>query len=320
MPESSTQLSVVITCFFEEQTIGEFHARLARALEGLGRSHEIIFVNDGSTDGTLARLEEIFERDPHVAVLVDLMRNSGQGAAITAGCAEARGRHIVLLDSDLQLDPEDLPRLVEEADKGIDVVSGVRVDRQDALGRRIASRLANVILRRVSRTTLRDFGCTFKVIDARLVRAFEPGPWRPLRPPDLFRQARSWADVPVAHHPRRHGRSGWSFGRLLEYAMDAVVGLSQRPFQILAALCFAVALLLVVRILVAPLLPRGILPEVTTGLILNVLVFSLLIVVGALCAVGEYVIRNYRALYASPAYVVRSVRRREGRAPGAGPA
>lgn len=309
------ELSVVVTCFVEEPTIDEFHARLSRTLDALGRSCEIVFVNDGSTDDTLARLEAIFERDPRVSVLIDLMRNAGQGAAITAGCAHARGRRIVLLDSDLQLDPEDLPRLVAEADRGADVVSGVRVDRQDPLGRRMASWLANIILRRVSRSELRDFGCTFKVLDARLVRAFEPGPFRPLRPPYLVAQARTCADVPVAHHPRRHGRSGWTFARLFEYAMDAVVGLSQRPFQILAGICFATALLFVLRILVSPFLPRGILPEVTNGLILNAMVFSLLIVVGVVCAVGEYVIRNYRALYAEPAYVVRSVRRREPAGP-----
>ncbi len=308
---STPDLSVVISCYFEERSIDEFYARLSRTLEELGRSYELVFVNDGSTDGTLAKLEGFFEADPRVRAVVDLFKNSGSAAAVTAGCRFARGARFVFLDSDLQLDPEELPQLLREFDKGCDVVSGYRAQRQDSWLRRLPSRLANAIMRRVSRSELRDFGCTFKIFDARLVRAFEPGPHKLLRPAYLVAAARDCAEVPVSHHPRRYGRSGWTFGKLFAYAMDNLVGLSTRPFQLLSLACFGVGLLLVLRILASPFLPWRILPEVTTGLLLNVLVFSLLVIVGVACVVGEYVIRSYGALQRHPAYVIRSVRQRD---------
>jgi undecaprenyl-phosphate 4-deoxy-4-formamido-L-arabinose transferase len=304
------EFSVVVTCHFEEDSIDAFHGRLRRTLDGLGRSHELILVNDGSTDGTLARLRAIFERDRSVSVLLDLYKNSGQAVAITAGCVEARGRNVVLIDSDLQLDPEDLPRLVAEFDKGFDVVSGYRVDRQDSLWRRAASRLANVVMRRVSRAPFRDFGCTFKILDGRLVRAFEPGPLRPLRPPYLIAAAQRCSELPVSHHARPHGHSGWTLDKLLAYNMDNVVGLSRRPFQMLSTLCFLAGLLLVLRVLVSPLLPGPILGEVSNGLLLNALVVSLLLIVGVSSLIGEYVLRTYLTSQSMPAYIVRKAWRR----------
>ena len=310
-PARVPEFSVVVSCYFEEQSLEEFHRRLKKTLEELGRSYEIIFVNDGSTDGTLERLNALYEKDPGIHAVVDLYRNSGQAAAVTAGCALARGRRLVFIDSDLQLDPEDLPLLVERVDQGYDVVSGYRESRKDAWPRRLLSSLANGLLRRVAGNPLRDFGCTFKILDAELVRAFGFGPFKVVRLVSIIAAAGRCAEVPVHHRPRRYGRSGWTLGSLTSYWLDNAVLLSRRPFQLLSMLCFAVGMLLVLRVAVGLLLPIPVLPNVSNGLILNALAFSLLVIVGVSAGIGEYVIRSFLMLQGSPAYVVRTVRKRD---------
>src|SRR5450755_2726558 len=129
-------LSVIITCYFEERSIDEFYSRLRKTLEGCGRSFEIVFVNDGSTDRTWERLKDIHARSTKVTV-ADLFANSGQLAAMTAGITLALGENMAFIDSDLQLDPEELTALLARFDEGYDVVSGARTIRQDSVFRRI---------------------------------------------------------------------------------------------------------------------------------------------------------------------------------------
>ena len=299
-PDDTPEFSVIVTCYFEEQSIDEFHARLDAALQSLERSYEIVFVNDGSRDGTLERLEAIFEKNTRVTAVVDLFANAGQAAAVTAGCVQARGRKFVFIDSDLQLDPEDLPKLVARSDAGMDVVNGYRTDRRDPLLRRAASRLANGLARALSKSPVRDLGCTFKIVDGAIVRAFAPGPFKPLHAPSLVAAGGRVAEVPVAHHPRRYGTSGWTLRKLFAFNVHTLVDLSERPFQLLSLACFAGSVLF----------PGSVLPEITNGLLLNALAFSLLVVVGILSVLGEYVIRSYVKLREQPAYIVRSLRTR----------
>lgn len=310
MRASTPELSFIVTCYFEEQSIEEFYTRLSRVARSLGRSFEIVMVNDGSTDGTFAKLEGFFEADDHVTTVIDLYRNAGQVAAMTAGIDHARGDAIVFLDSDLQLDPEEVPLLLEEFDRGFDIVSGVRRERRDSLVRTLPSRIANAVMRKVSGHPLTDFGCTYKIYDGRLLRAFEFGPFKTFRTAYVFARAQRVGEVPVTHHERRYGSSGWTFRKLLSFYMDHVVGLSERPFQILSAAFLFLALLLGLRLLLAWTLPITILREVTAGLTLNVLVAGLLLVLGVLCLVGEYVIRNFLVLQRYPAYIIRRVRQK----------
>lgn len=312
-PSDAPELSIVIACFFEEQSIDEFHRRLSATLEGMRRPYEIVFVNDGSTDRTFERLQAIFEADERVAAVIDLFKNSGQAAAVTAGCAAARGRVFVFIDSDLQLDPEELPRLLAEYDRGFDVVSGYRVNRQDPWARTLASRLAGVLLRRAAQTTMRDLGCVFKVVNGRIVRAFEPGPFKPLRLPALVAAAQRCGEIPVTHHARKYGRSGWTLTKLFSFAVENLVTVSQRPFQMLSLILLLLSLLFVARLLVGLIVPFTILPEVTHGLLLTGMVVSFLIIVGVSAGIGEYVIRSYLMLEGRPAYIVRSVLARDSR-------
>jgi glycosyltransferase involved in cell wall biosynthesis len=301
---------VLISCYFEEHSIEEFHSRLSRTLESMRRSYEILFVNDGSTDKTWEKLRAIFDADPHVTAIIDLFKNTGQANARTPAVMLSQGKAVVLIDSDLQLDPEELPRIVAKFDEGHDIVSGYRENRKDRLTRTLPSRLANVIMRKASASNLRDFGCTFKVYDGRLARAFDFGPFKPWRAVPVIAMARRIAEVPVSHHPRRYGKSGWTFKKLFAHNMDNLVQLSQRPFQILAALCAFLALLFVSRLVAVQVLPFSILPRVTSGLVLNAVVLSLLIIVSVLCVIGEFVIRNFSALQRRPAFVIREIHTR----------
>lgn len=299
------EFSVLISCHFEENSIEEFHARLSDALENLHRSYEIILVNDGSTDGTWEKLKTLFAKDPHIRVIMDLFRNSGQQAAVTAAMTEARGGAWVLLDSDLQLDPAELPLLVAEYDKGADLVSGYRQNRKDSLWRILPSRMANMIMRRASDSTLRDFGCTFKIYNADLLRAFNFGPYHVFSNVDAIARLNRCTEVPITHHPRKYGLSGWTFRKLWQYNMDNLVKLSQRPFQVLAGFCFLGGILFALRILLAFFSRGGIMNEVTPGLILNTVFFFALITLSAIALVGELVIRSFLTLQHCPAYIVR---------------
>jgi dolichol-phosphate mannosyltransferase len=281
-------------------------------MSGLGRTYEIIFVNDGSMDGTFRKLAEIFDSDARVNAILDMYRNFGQQAGITAAIGEARGRAILLMDSDLQLAPEEIPLLVAEYDKGFDVVSGARVERKDSLLRMIPSRLANVIMRKATQSEFRDFGCTFKIYDAKLVRSLDYGPHRLFSNVDLIARAGKRREVPITHYPRKFGKSGWTLRKLVKYNTDNLVSLSERPFQLLASLCLIFAALFIARILLGYVFPIRVLGSISNGLLLNAILVSLLIIVGVLSMVGEFAIRSFLLGRNLPLYVVREVRRKRG--------
>ena len=305
MASPDVEFSVLITCYYEENSIDEFYTRLSATMEKIGRPYEIIFVNDGSRDGTWQKIKTIFEKDCHVNAAVDLSKNSGQLAAITAALAESRGSAVVLFDSDLQLLPEELPLLVAEYDKGFDLVTGYRVNRKDSLFRIVPSLLANVIMRRASHSAIRDFGCTFKIYNAELVRAFHYGPRHLFSNIEVISKLDRICQVPVTHLPRKHGQSGWTFSKLMKYNTDNVVVLSERPFQITAFLCFAMTVVFVFRLLLEAVFPIRILPLVSNGLLLNVLVIALLVNVALLSMVGEFTIRAFLVSRDLPLYIVR---------------
>ncbi|HOK09607.1 MAG TPA: glycosyltransferase family 2 protein [Candidatus Hydrogenedens sp.] len=306
--ENKTQdieFSIVISCYYEEKSIEEFHQRLKSTLDNTGRSYEIILVNDGSTDGTWEKLKKLYNEDENIYAILNLYRNSGQQAGVTAGIMEARGKAIVLIDSDLQLAPEDLPKLIEKYDEGYDVVSGYRQHRQDSFLRRFPSRIANWIMRKSSGAPLTDFGCTYKIYRADLVRAFEYGPFYIFRTADVISRAGSCIEVPVQHFPRPYGKSGYTFLRLWQYNMDNLVRTSPRLFQWFAVICLFFGFLFFLRIISAFFFDYRIMKEITPGLILNVITFSLLIIIGILSIIGEFAIRSFLALYRIPAFIVK---------------
>lgn len=312
--QPAPEFSVIVTCYNEEQSIQEFHDRLHETLESLGRACEIIFVNDGSRDGTFVQLEAIFEADPQVSAVLDLYWNSGKAAAMTAGFSEARGKTFVFIDSDLQLDPEELPLLLAEYDQGHDLVSGYRRDRKDPFFRKVASAFVNVIMRRVSANRMRDFGCSFKVLDGEILRAFQYDAFKVFRPAYVVSKLERCSEVAVTHHPRRYGKSGWGFATLAGYFLENMVGIWQHPFQILGVVCLLTTVVLLGWVVLGWVTPFAFLHEVTPGLMFGLTVFNLLVMVGALSTLGEFMMRYYGLRQPHPAYVIRRMRRRS--APG----
>jgi glycosyltransferase involved in cell wall biosynthesis len=199
-------LSVVIPVYDEEASLATLHAELDAALGGVEGGVEILYVDDGSRDASLARLREIAARDPRVRVIA-LEGNHGQTAAFEAGFRRARGEVVATLDADGQNDPADLPRLLARLDDA-DVVNGVRTGRRDSLVRRLSSRVANGFRNRMTRESVRDVGCSLRVVRREFLERVKL--WRGMHRflPTLLRlEGARIVEVPVSHRPRRHGAS-----------------------------------------------------------------------------------------------------------------
>jgi glycosyltransferase involved in cell wall biosynthesis len=215
------ELSIVIPLRDEAANVGPLHEELTRVLAGLGRTYEIIYVEDGSLDATWPALAAL-AGDTHVRA-VRFTRNFGQTAAFAAGFALARAPFIVTLDGDLQNDPADIPRLLDLA-RTHDIVCGWRRDRKDnSLTRRLPSVVANWMLGLVSGIRLHDTGCSLKVFRAEVVKplSLKPGMHRYL--PALASQlGNRVAEVEVHHRPRRHGHSKYGLSRTLTVVADLI--------------------------------------------------------------------------------------------------
>jgi glycosyltransferase involved in cell wall biosynthesis len=200
------RLSLVIPVYDEEDNLPQLAAEIAGALAPTGESYEVLFVDDGSTDGSPAVLRRLAAMDPHLRIL-RLRRNSGQSAAFAAGFRHARGEVVVTLDADLQNDPADIPRLLAEI-VDCDVVCGVRARRQDSWVRKVSSRVANAVRNRLTHESIRDVGCSLRACRVEFVRDLPmfTGMHRFL--PTLLRLqgAARVKEVPVAHRPRLHGQ------------------------------------------------------------------------------------------------------------------
>jgi dolichol-phosphate mannosyltransferase len=217
MTESPTtpELSVVVPVFNEQDNIAILQSELGAALVGI--DHEIIFVDDGSTDQTAAKIT------PSAAVrVIRFERNRGQSAAIYAGAQAARGRILVFIDGDLQNDPRDIPRLVTEVSRGADLACGYREKRKDTVTKRLTSRIANFVRSRFTKDGVRDTGCTLKAMRRECVRALVPFKGMHRFIPALVKGAGyRLVEVPVNHRPRRFGQSKYGFGsRALRATID----------------------------------------------------------------------------------------------------
>jgi dolichol-phosphate mannosyltransferase len=220
---AAPELSVVIPAYNERENVVPLFDELREALGRVGRSHEIVMVDDGSRDGTAEWLVREAARDPRV-VPVLLAGNHGQSAAIAAGLRHARGAVIVTLDADLQNDPADLPRLLAALESS-DVVSGVRAQRHDDWLRRVSSRIANGVRRWVLGDPLTDIGCSFKAYRREALEGIPlfTGAHRFLPALCMFRGARL-VEVPLSHRPRRHGVSKYGVGNRLWRGLYDLIG------------------------------------------------------------------------------------------------
>jgi glycosyltransferase involved in cell wall biosynthesis len=216
----STYLSVVIPVFNEAENLRLLHQALAQALQG--RSYELIFVDDGSIDGSVETLDELASEDPDHTEVIFFRRNFGQTAAISAGIDHAAGQVIVLIDADMQNDPADIPRMLEMIEEGYDVVSGWRIVRQDTyLTRRLPSRVANGLISLVTGVRLHDYGCTLKAYRREVLQGFHLyGEMHRFIPAYAGWVGARIAELPVRHHPRRFGKTKYGLERILKVFLD----------------------------------------------------------------------------------------------------
>jgi glycosyltransferase involved in cell wall biosynthesis len=214
-------ISVVIPVHNEEPSLLSLYDRLTAVLTALGRPYEVIFVDDASTDQSFALLANLTETDPHL-VVVRLRRNFGQTAALSAGFNEAQGEVIVSLDGDLQHAPEDIPALLAKIDEGYDIASGWRKVRVDnALTRRLPSRVANWLMSKVSGVNLHDFGTTFKAYRAEILKDVNLyGELHRFIPALASFYGARIAEVPIQNIVRPRGASHYGLGRTFNVLFD----------------------------------------------------------------------------------------------------
>ena len=318
-PTSSEErigLSVVIPVYNEEESLQGLYDALQEALQGMEQPWEVLLIDDGSRDGSGRVLRELHERDRRFRV-VRFRRNFGQTAALAAGFDYARGDVVVTMDADLQNDPHDIPMLLATMEAGgYDVVSGWRIKRQDAfLTRRLPSSIANWLISRITGVHLHDYGCSLKAYRSEVTRNIRLyGELHRFVPALANWMGVSVKEVPVQHHPRRHGRSKYNLSRVPRVILDLLtvsflVNYAARPMQVfgligltlggggflLAAYLTALKVFQGARLSQRPLLWLA---------ILSIIVGVQFISMGLL---GELVIRTYYEAQHKPIYAVREV-------------
>ena len=223
-------VSIVIPVYDEERTVDELYRRLAEAIDASGRTWEAIFVDDGSAEATFERLRAIHDADERVRV-VRFKRNFGQHPAMHAGFVRARGDVVVTMDGDLQNEPEDIPRLVDAVEGGVDVASGRRRARDDSWARTLPSRLINGMLRRFTGVRIDDFGCAFNAYRRGAVEPMLGSIGRQKFTKALILSGgASVVEVDVSHRARA-GRSRYSPLRLIRLALHVLAGFWPQPVQ-----------------------------------------------------------------------------------------
>ncbi|MDX6414701.1 MAG: undecaprenyl-phosphate 4-deoxy-4-formamido-L-arabinose transferase [Gaiellaceae bacterium] len=236
-------VSVVVTVYNEAASLEELYRRAVAVLDPGPRTFELIFVDDGSTDGTFAALERLHAGDPRVRA-VRFKRNFGQHPAMHAGLARARGDVVVTMDGDLQNEPEDIPRLVEAVEAGNDVASGRRRARKDPVGRSVPSRVINGMLRRFTGAPISDFGCAFNAYKREAVEPMLGSIGKQKFTKALILSGgASVIEVDVAHAPRRD-TSRYSPLRLTRMALHVLAGFWPQPIQWIGVLIGTVSSLL----------------------------------------------------------------------------
>ncbi len=314
LPAWLKRLSVVIPLYNEEENIDELHGRLTEVLESLGIEYEIIYVDDGSTDGTMKLLDTLAQSDERIVAL-SLRRNFGQTAAFAAGFDFARGDVIVTMDGDLQNDPSDIPRLLVPI-KEYDLVSGWRKDRKDPfVTRRLPSVAANWIISRVTGVKLHDYGCSLKAYRRDVVKSLRLyGEMHRFIPAVADWYGVSVTEVETTHHPRLRGKSKYGISRTVKVLLDLITvkflqSFSTKPIQFFGPLGlgtgfagFLISLYLTVR--------KVFFGESIGGrplLLLGILLIIVGIQLIGMGLISEMLVRVYHESQKKPIYVVKRI-------------
>ncbi len=320
---TAERTTVIVPVLNEEDNIPVLHEALTEALRG--RDYELIFVDDGSVDGSLQVLKSLAESDEAHVTVIEFRRNFGQTTAIAAGIDYSSGDVIVLIDADMQNDPADIPMLLDKIDEGYDVVSGWRVDRKDAfLTRRFPSRVANWLISRVTGVALHDYGCTLKAYRRDVLQGFRLyGEMHRFIPAYAGSVGARIVEVPVQHHARLHGTANYGLARTVKVLLDLftvkfLISYARNPIYIFGGLGLflitpsvaVLAFLGVRRILVGTSVLKSPLFTVST----------MLVILGFLCIlmgfIAELLVRTYHESQAKPTYSIRRILNGKGGPPG----
>ena len=307
------RVSVVIPVYNEEAVLPGLFARLYPALDALGGSYEIVFVNDGSHDRSAALLREQFQKRPDVTRVILFNGNYGQHMAIMAGFEHCRGERVVTLDADLQNPPEEIAKLLSKMDEGHDYVGGVRRERQDTAFRRGAWRLMNALRERITHIRMTDQGCMLRAYSREVVAAINScREVNTFIPALAYTFAQRPAEIEVAHEERAAGVSKYSLYSLIRLNFDLVTGFSVVPLQsfslsgiVISLLSLGFVVFLAIRRLVVG-------PEAEGVFTLFGIAFFLIgITLFGIGLLGEYVGRIYEQVRQRPRYLVQAILERK---------
>lgn len=314
-------LSVIIPLLNEEDNIPELYSELKTILVKLPYAHEILFVDDGSTDRSLQLLSELEEKDDNV-VVVSFRRNFGQTAAMSAGFDHAHGDVIITMDADLQNDPHDIPKLIDMLNQGYDVVTGWRYQRKDSfLSRRLPSMIANKIISWITGVNLHDYGCTLKAFKAEVtenIRLY--GEMHRFIPAIASGMGISFTEIKVNHRPRRFGESKYGISRTIRVVLDLMtvkfmLSYATRPLHIFGIFGFVASTLgfLLVIIMTIQRQFYGVPLADRPLLLLAVLLIFMGVQFITIGLLAELVVRTYHESQRKPIYHIRKIisRKRE---------
>jgi len=306
---SAPELSVIIPVYDEEAGLAALFARLYPALDALGTAYEIVFVNDGSRDGSAAILRAQFQQRPDVTRVILFNGNFGQHMAIMAGFERCRGRIIVTLDADLQNPPEEIGNLVAKMREGYDYVGSIRRQRRDTLFRRLASKAMNRLRERITRIRMTDQGCMLRAYDRNIVDAINS-----CREVNTFIPALAYSfaqrptEIEVGHEERTAGESKYSLYSLIRLNFDLVTGFSVLPLQVFSFAGIVISMLSALFVVYLAVRRLMIGPEAEGLFTLFGIAFFLIgILLFGVGLLGEYVGRIYQQVRHRPRYLVDAV-------------
>ncbi|MCL6555306.1 MAG: glycosyltransferase [Burkholderiales bacterium] len=303
------EVSVVIPVYNEEAALPALFARLYPALDGLKRSYEVIFVNDGSRDRSAALLAEQFEKRPDVTRVILLNGNFGQHLAILAGFQHVRGERIVTLDADLQNPPEEIGKLLARMDEGFDYVGSIRRQRRDSAWRHWASRAMNLLRERITHVKMTDQGCMLRAYSRQIVDLINgTSEVNTFIPALAYTFARNPTEVVVEHEERAAGESKYSLYRLIRLNFDLMTAFSIVPLQMFSLFGIAVSLLSAAFFVFLAIRRLIVGPEAEGLFTLFAILFFLIgIALFGIGLLGEYVGRIYQQVRTRPRYVIQAI-------------
>jgi undecaprenyl-phosphate 4-deoxy-4-formamido-L-arabinose transferase len=312
MTTPAPSLSVVIPVYNEEAGLQALFDRLYPALDKLGRSYEVIFVDDGSRDRSAAMLKDQFLSRPDVTRVIVFNANYGQHLAIVAGFEHCRGERIVTLDADLQNPPEEIGKLIAAMDAGHDYVGSIRSARKDSWWRSVASRTMNRVRERITRIRMTDQGCMLRAYSRDIARAIAASREVSTFIPALaYTYAHNPTEVEVEHAERAAGESKYSLYKLIRLNFDLITGFSVVPLQVFSMFGMVVsagAVLVYLVVIVNRLLLAGWREGFATLWDRDILAFFLVgMLLFGLGLIGEYVGRIYQQVRERPRYTIQAV-------------